>query len=90
MTPSKGANTFNRCKVASAKAPKVVSAPSTPNTLTGAIGGLAAAAAQTPQPELNLRADRDTPYGKIAGVMSQARTAGIAKMGFVTQPEGEK
>ena len=28
-------------KVASAKAPKVVSAPSTPNTLTGAIGGLA-------------------------------------------------
>lgn len=53
-------------------------------------GRLAAAAAQTPQPELNLRADRDTPYGKIAGVMSQARTAGIAKMGFVTQPEGEK
>lgn len=36
-------------KVASAKAPKVVSAPSTPNTLTGAIGGLAtAAAASTP------------------------------------------
>lgn len=30
-------------KVASAKAPKVVSAPSTPNTLTGAIGGLASA-----------------------------------------------
>lgn len=34
-------------KVASAKAPKVVSAPSTPNTLTGAIGGLATAAAAT-------------------------------------------
>ena len=32
-------------KVASAKAPKVVSAPSAPNTLTRAIGGLAAAAA---------------------------------------------
>lgn len=30
-------------KVASAKAPKVVSAPNTPNTLTGAIGGLASA-----------------------------------------------
>ena len=32
-------------KVAEAKAPKVVSAPTVPNTMTGAIGGLAAAAA---------------------------------------------
>lgn len=31
-------------KVAEAKAPKVVSAPTVPNTMTGAIGGLAAAA----------------------------------------------
>ncbi len=34
-------------KVAEAKAPKVVSAPTVPNTMTGAIGGLAAAAAPT-------------------------------------------
>ncbi len=47
---------------------------------------LAAAAAQTPQPELHLRADRNTRYEVIADVMSQARTAGIEKMGFVTVP----
>ena len=48
---------------------------------------LAVAAAQTPQPELHLRADRDTRYQQLAEVMSQARTAGIEKMGFITQPE---
>ena len=48
---------------------------------------LAAAASQTPQPELQLRADRDTRYQQLAEVMSQARTAGIEKMGFITQPE---
>lgn len=35
-------------KVAEAKAPKVVSAPIVPNTMTGAIGGLAAATNPTP------------------------------------------
>lgn len=48
---------------------------------------LAAAAARQPQPELHLRADRDTRYQKIAEVMSAARQAGIQKMGFVTQPD---
>ena len=42
---------------------------------------------QTPQPELHLRADRNTRYETIADVMSKARTAGIEKMGFVTVPE---
>jgi biopolymer transport protein ExbD len=50
-------------------------------------GRLAAAAAQQPQPELHLRADRDTRYQKIAQVMSAARLAGIQKMGFVTLPD---
>ena len=48
---------------------------------------LAAAAAQTPQPELHLRADRNTRYEVIAEVMSKARSAGVQKMGFVTLPE---
>ena len=48
---------------------------------------LAAAAAKTPQPELHLRADRNTRYETIAEVMSKARSAGIEKMGFVTVPE---
>ncbi|AVZ80326.1 biopolymer transporter ExbD [Zoogloeaceae bacteirum Par-f-2] len=47
---------------------------------------LAQAAAATPQPELHLRADRDTRYQKIAEVMSAARLAGVQKMGFITVP----
>ena len=48
---------------------------------------LAATAAQTPQPELHLRADRNTRYESIADVMSKARSAGVEKMGFVPLPE---
>jgi len=47
---------------------------------------LAQAAAARPQPELHLRADRDTRYQKIAEVMSAARMAGVQKMGFITVP----
>lgn len=47
---------------------------------------LAAAAAQPVQPELHLRADRETRYQKLAEIMSAARSAGIQKMGFVTVP----
>jgi biopolymer transport protein ExbD len=49
---------------------------------------LAEAAARQPQPELHLRADRDTRYQRIAEVMSSAQQAGVAKIGFVTEPEG--
>jgi len=45
------------------------------------------AAQQEPQPELHLRADRDTRYELIAEVMAEARNAGIAKMGFITVPK---
>ncbi len=48
---------------------------------------LAAAAAQTPQPEMHLRADRNTRYEVIARLMADARQAGIEKLGFVTVPE---
>ena len=40
-----------------------------------------------PQPELHLRADRDTRYQKIAEIMSGAQKAGIQKLGFVSQPD---
>ena len=48
---------------------------------------LAEAARQSPQPELHLRADRDTRYQLIAEVMADARNAGIGKMGFITVPQ---
>jgi biopolymer transport protein ExbD len=46
----------------------------------------ALAAQQTPQPELHIRADRTTPYERMAEVMSDAAKAGLARIGFVTQP----
>ncbi|THF64722.1 biopolymer transporter ExbD [Pseudothauera nasutitermitis] len=47
---------------------------------------LALAATAKPQPELHLRADRETRYQRIAEVMSAAREAGVEKMGFITVP----
>ncbi|MFC7297733.1 ExbD/TolR family protein [Herminiimonas aquatilis] len=46
---------------------------------------LADAAKVTPQPELHLRAERTTPYEKVAQVMAAAQSGGLTKMGFVTE-----
>ncbi|HMW31168.1 MAG TPA: biopolymer transporter ExbD [Plasticicumulans sp.] len=48
---------------------------------------LAALAAQQPQPELHLRADRETRYERIAQLMAAARNAGVNRIGFVTDPQ---
>ena len=45
-----------------------------------------AAAAQSPQPELHIRADRNARYESVAQVMSQAASAGLVRIGFVTDP----
>lgn len=54
-------------------------------------GALAArmvtAAAQNPQPDLQLRADRATRYEVIAEVLSTAQVNNLAKIGFVTEPK---
>lgn len=47
---------------------------------------LAAAAAQSPQPEMHLRADRSTPYERVAQTLSAAARAGLSRIGFVTDP----
>lgn len=44
----------------------------------------ATAAQQQPQPELQLRADKETRYEVIAQVMAAAQTNGLSKLGFVT------
>jgi len=49
-------------------------------------GRLAQAAAGVPQPELHLRADREVRYQRIAEVMAAAQRAGLARIGFVTDP----
>lgn len=43
-------------------------------------------AVKKPQPELHLRADKETRYQKVAEVMGLAQKAGIKKMGFITEP----
>ncbi len=51
---------------------------------------LATEARKKPQPELRLRADTCTNYQQLAAVMSAAQTAGIEKLGFVTEPNAKK
>jgi biopolymer transport protein ExbD len=53
---------------------------------TELVSRLEAAAQKTPQPELNLRADKTTNYQQLATIMSSAQKAGIEKLGFVTEP----
>ena len=45
-----------------------------------------AAAQQTPQPEIHIRADGDLAYKHIAQLMADAAKAGLGKLGFVTDP----
>lgn len=46
---------------------------------------LTQAAAETVQPQLQLRADKNTRYEVIAQIMSAAQGKGLSKLGFVTQ-----
>jgi biopolymer transport protein ExbD len=47
---------------------------------------LAAAARETPQPELHLGADRAARYEYVAAVLAAAQKAGVKQIGFVTEP----
>jgi biopolymer transport protein ExbD len=47
-----------------------------------------AAAAKLPQqPEVHLRADRNTQYQAIAEVLADSARAGLTKIGFVSRPD---
>ena len=48
-------------------------------------------ASQMPtHPEIHIHADRDARYAKIAEVMSEAARLGLTKIGFVTDPNGDR
>ena len=47
---------------------------------------MAAAAKTTTLPEVHVRADKATRYERISFVLSTAQQAGLAKIGFVTEP----
>ena len=49
---------------------------------------LRVAAQKNPQPELQIRADKDTRYQLIATVMANAKSAGMVKIGFITTSQG--
>jgi biopolymer transport protein ExbD len=51
---------------------------------------LDAAAKQKPQPELQLRADKDTRYEVVAQAMAAAQAHGLTRLGFVTDPALKK
>ena len=48
---------------------------------------LKAAALQNPQPELHIRGDKAVRYERIAEVMAAAQSAGLRKIGFITEPK---
>lgn len=49
---------------------------------------LAAAARRNPDTEVQLRADKAVPYGRVVEVMGTAQKAGLNRIGFVAEPPG--
>ncbi len=48
---------------------------------------IAAAAQRNPQTEVQLRADKAVPYGRVAELIGVVQKAGLTRVGFVTDPE---
>ena len=48
---------------------------------------VAAAAKRNPQTEVQLRADRAVPYGRVAELIGVVQKAGLTRIGFVAEPE---
>jgi biopolymer transport protein ExbD len=40
-----------------------------------------------PQPELQIRADKETRYQILAEVMADAQNVGVTKLGFISTPK---
>jgi biopolymer transport protein TolR len=47
---------------------------------------LSARAKENPATEVQLRADRNVPYGKVVEVMGIAHQSGLSRIGFVAEP----
>ena len=45
------------------------------------------AAAQNPQPDMHIRADKNVRYERVAQAMAAAQHAGLKKIGFITEPK---
>ena len=47
---------------------------------------IADAAGKNPQTEVQLRADRNVPYGQVAELIGMVQKAGLNRIGFVAEP----
>ena len=47
---------------------------------------LEAASRRNPRMEVQLRADRSLPYGRVAALIGLVHKAGLSRVGFVTEP----
>jgi len=56
-------------------------------TEAGLVAQLRVVAPQAMQPEVQIRADKDTEYQLVANVMTQAKNQGMVKVGFITTPQ---
>lgn len=63
--------------------------PFSDTTVQGLESRLAAAVGSDPQVEVQLSADKETRYQRVAEIMAAAKRAGVSKLGFVTQPGDE-
>jgi len=59
-----------------------------PVTRAEAAQRFAAEGQKQPQPEVHLRADQSVAYRHVAETLADASKAGLAKVGFVSEPEG--
>lgn len=59
-----------------------------PVTLAQLADGLLQTAAQSPDTEVQLRADESVPYGRVVEVMGVAQKAGLNRIGFVAEAPG--
>ncbi|MBV9889543.1 MAG: biopolymer transporter ExbD [Rhizobacter sp.] len=48
---------------------------------------IAAAARRNPQTEVQLRADKAVPYGRVAELIGVVQKSGLTRIGFVAEPE---
>ena len=51
------------------------------------LGYIKQAAVRVPQPEIHIRADKDTRYQFVGRVMYAIQRGGIVKVGFLTEPD---
>jgi biopolymer transport protein ExbD len=60
-----------------------------PVSRTDLAGRLAAASTKQPQPDILIRADKNTRYEVVTDLLSAAQTQGLSKIGFVTAPRSK-